>query len=249
MTIKIIINGANGRMGKSAVAYLPTQTDLSLVATAGRKDDLAGLIKQHQADVVVDLTTAEVAFDNASTIINAGARAVIGTSGFNDEHIATLQAQCKQKKLGGVIAPNFSISAILMMQLATQAAAHLPSVEIIEYHHDQKKDAPSGTAAKTAHMINAARKAAQLTVPPDPTTIELEQYPGCRGGHCHSVPTHSVRLPGFIATQEVIFGNTGETLSIRHSTINRDAFMPGIALACRRVMTLNELVYGLDNLL
>lgn len=247
MTINIIVNGANGKMGKQAVAYLPTQTDLNLVATAGRNDNLTQLITQHQADIVVDLTTAEVAFSNATTIINAGARPVIGTSGFSDDEIKTLQQQCKQKKLGGIIAPNFSISAILMMQLAAKAAAYLPNVEIIEAHHNQKKDAPSGTAAKTATMINAAREAAQLAVPIDPTVVE--QYPGCRGGDCHQVKIHSVRLPGFVATQEVIFGNTGETLSIRHNSINREAFMPGIALSCREVMKLDELVYGLESVL
>ncbi len=247
MTIQVIINGANGRMGKQATAYLPTQSDIHVIATAGKSDNLSQLIKQHQADVVVDLTTAEVAFDNAATIIESGARPVIGTTGFSDDQIATLQSRCQQQKRGGVIAPNFSISAILMMQFAAKAVAYLPAVEIVESHHDQKKDAPSGTAVKTAKMISDAREAAQLTAPADPTVIE--QYPGCRGGDCYSIPTHSVRLPGFLATQEVIFGNIGETLSIRHNSISRDAFMPGIALACRRVMTLSELVYGLEKLL
>ena len=246
MGINVIINGAKGRMGQHAVRYLGETADINVIAQAGRSDDLATLIKQHQTDVVLDLTVAGAAFDNASIIIETGTRPVIGTTGLTHEQIIELTQRCAKQSLGGVIAPNFSISALLMMQFSSQAAKVLPYVEIVEYHHENKKDAPSGTATKTATMISQARNE-RGEKPIDNTETQL--YPGCRGGDCDGVAIHSVRMPGFLATQEVVLGNAGETLSIRHSSISRDAFMPGVALACRGVMTLNELVYGLEHLL
>lgn len=245
--INVIINGARGRMGQCAQAYLAQQTDIRVVATGNRGDDITDLIKQHHAEVVVELTTPEVVFDNAFAIIAAGARPVIGATGLTPDQIATLEVACARQKLGGIIAPNFSVGAILMMRFAAQAARYLPHVEIIESHHDQKQDAPSGTADKTAKMLREAREQANLSVPVDNTVIE--QYLGARGGNCEGIRIHSVRLPGFLAKQEVIFGSTGETLSICHNSIDRQAFMPGIALSCRKVMALSELVYGLESLL
>ncbi|MCD6055480.1 MAG: dapB [Gammaproteobacteria bacterium] len=245
--VKVIVNGAKGRMGQCAVSYLSAQEGIELVAKAVKGDDLSALIHDYKADVVVDLTRPEAAYQNALTIIAAGARPVIGTTGIREEDIIKLQTKCRSEKRGGIIAPNFSISAVLIMKFAAELVRHLPAVEIIELHHDKKKDAPSGTAIKTAQMISEARKEARLAAPKDPTT--LEHYPGSRGGKCDDVPIHSIRLPGFLASQEVIFGSQGETLSLRHNSISRDAFMPGITLACQRVMDLTELVYGLEKLL
>ena len=245
--IKVIINGARGHMGQCAQTYLAQQNDIQVVAGGNRGDDISHLINEHNADIVVELTTPEAVFDNAFAIIASGARPVIGTTGLTTEQIATLEVACSKQKLGGIIAPNFSIGAVLMMHFAAQAATYLPAVEIIESHHDKKQDAPSGTAVKTAQMLREKREQANLTTPVDSTIVE--QYPGARGGNCEGIAIHSLRLPGFLAKQEVIFGNTGETLSICHNTIDRQAFMPGIALSCRKVMALSGLVYGLESLL
>lgn len=239
MSIKVIVNGAHGKMGRIAVNAVNAASDLTLVAQTGREDDLSQAINQHHADVVIDFTTPESVFMNAETIIKAGVRPVIGTTGLTPQQIETLTAQCAQKKLGGIIAPNFSLGAILMMKYAQDAARHFPNVEIIEMHHPQKKDAPSGTAIKTAHMIAAnrdARKAAPLKPVP------------ARGETHDDVQIHSVRLPGFYSHQTVIFGGAGEVLTICHQGIDRQCCMPGIVLACQKVMSLNHLIYGLENI-
>ncbi|MGE3920810.1 MAG: 4-hydroxy-tetrahydrodipicolinate reductase, partial [Gammaproteobacteria bacterium] len=168
---------------------------------------------------------------------------VIGTTGLLAEQIQALQQMANEKKMGGIIAPNFSIGAALMMKFAAEAVEFLPQVEIIELHHDGKKDAPSGTAIKTAELINAKRK----TIPAKKHSEEL--FPGSRGANVNQIHIHSIRLPGFIAHQEVIFGGHNETLTIRHDSIHRSAFMPGVILACKKVIHLNHLVYGLDHLL
>ena len=159
------------------------------------------------------------------------------------EEIHTLQQACEQKQLGGIIVPNFSIGAILMMRFAAEAAKFLPEAEIIETHHQQKLDAPSGTAMKTAEMIAAARQNAKQDL------LLKELVPGARGGSHHNVNIHSLRLPGVLARQQVIFGNLGETLSITHDSIDRACFMPGIILACQQVQTINNLYYGLEHFL
>lgn len=240
MSIKIIVNGANGKMGRIAVSAVNAASDLTLVAQTGRDDDLNQAIKLHHAEVVIDFTIPQSVFANAQTIINAGARPIIGTTGLTPQQIETLTAQCAQKKLGGIIAPNFSLGAVLMMKYAQDAARHLPNVEIIEMHHPQKLDAPSGTAVKTAHMIAAARDASKA----------FPLKPAAARGETHDdVQIHSVRLPGFYSHQTVIFGNTGEVLTICHQGIDRQCCMPGIVLACQRVMSLHHLVYGLENIL
>jgi 4-hydroxy-tetrahydrodipicolinate reductase len=241
--IRVLVNGAHGRMGQEAVKAVQADAELTLVGSAGKSDDLKAMIRDTKAQVVIDFTVASVAFESASTIIAAGAHPVIGTSGLSPEQIKKLQIQCVEKKLGGIIAPNFSIGAVLMMRYAKDAARYYQHVEIIEMHHAGKEDAPSGTAIKTAQMIAEAR-AEQL-----PKKTIRETIPGSRGASCENIPIHAVRLPGLIAAQEVIFGAPGETLSIRETSIDRSSFMPGVCLSCKRVITLDKLVYGLEDIL
>ena len=243
MRNRILVNGAYGKMGVLACETLSRHSDVQLVARLGRHDDLAAAISTHEADVVLDLTSAASVFANSRTIINHNACPVIGTSGLSAEEINELQQLCQEKNLGGLIVPNFSIAAVLMMRFAAVAARYFPEVEIIEAHHPQKLDAPSGTAIKTADVIGCARvkekQALQLK----------ESVSGARGASCHDVPIHSLRLPGILARQDVIFGQEGETLTLTHNSIDRGAFMPGVMLACQRVVHLNTLYYGLEHIL
>lgn len=236
--IKVIINGAKGRMGQESVKAVTNDPLLELVAETDISDDLSEKIKQTSADVVVDFTLASVGFKNAKTILESGARPVIGTSGFDKKSVEELSELVKEKKLGGIIAPNFAIGAVLMMKFAKEAAKYLPNVEIIELHHDKKEDFPSGTAIKTAELISEGRGAEFFS----------KEDQG-RAVYHAGVPIHSVRLPGFVAHQEIIFGGTAQTLSIRHDSIHRESFMPGVVLACKEVMKLNRLVFGLDEIL
>lgn len=240
MSIKVIVNGAKGKMGQVAVSAINSAADLTLVAATGRNDDLAQTIQLHQADIVIDFTTPQAVFANAQTIIHAGARPIIGTTGLTPEQITILTTQCSQKKRGGIIAPNFSLGAVLMMKYAQDAARYLFNVEIIEMHHPQKLDAPSGTAVKTAHMIAANRDASKA--------FPLKPAPA-RGETHDQVQIHSLRLPGFYSHQTVIFGNTGEVLTLCHQGIDRQCCIPGILLACRQAMSLDHLIYGLENIL
>lgn len=243
MLTRVIVNGASGKMGALACETLNAHPEFTLVAQLGRQDNLAQTIHDTQTQIVVDLTRADTVYQNSLAIINNGARPVIGTSGLLPEQISELAIKCEEQGFGGVIAPNFSISAVLMMLFAAKAAEYFSEVEIVETHHQQKLDAPSGTALKTAEMIAAARK-----TPKNQLNLK-ELIPGARGGmHC-DINIHSLRLPGVLARQQVIFGNAGETLSITDDSISRNCFMPGIVLACQKVMTLNSLVYGLEHLL
>jgi 4-hydroxy-tetrahydrodipicolinate reductase len=243
MATRIIINGANGRMGQETVKTIQQEKSFELVGQANRGDNLSDLIKNTNANIVIDFTNAAAVFENALTIINAGVHPVIGATGLTAEQITDLQHICSNKKLGGIIVPNFSISAVLMMKFARETAKYLPNVEIIEMHHTGKLDSPSGTAIKTAEMIAEARN--------KHSTISQthEVVPGSRGANYHGIPIHAVRLPGFVADQEVIFGNQGETFALHHRTINREAFMPGVKLACQKVLDLQQLVYGLEHIL
>lgn len=241
--IRVLVNGAHGKMGQATVAAVQQDTRLTLVGAAGREDDLVSMIASTQAQVVVDFTLATVAFDNAQRIIEAGARPVIGTSGLNTEQVATLSQHCAHKKLGGIIAPNFSIGAVLMMRYAQAAARYFTEVEIVEMHHPRKLDAPSGTALRTAELIAQAQP--HLTHRQSQGVGMTES----RGANHQGVPIHALRLSGVIANQSVIFGGQGETLTIQHNTLSREAFMPGVCLACVGVMGLDGLVYGLEHLL
>lgn len=243
MLTKVIVNGANGKMGSLACDTLANQSEFELVGKLTRQDNLAQAIKETKAQIVVDLTRADCVYDNAMTIIKQGAHPVIGTSGLIPEQIKELSIECEARHLGCIIVPNFSIGAVLMMSFAAKAAQYLSEVEIIETHHQQKLDAPSGTALKTAEMIAEARKN------PKNQLALKELIPGARGGLHHEINIHSLRLPGVLARQEVIFGNLGETLSITHDSIDRRCFMPGVVLACQKVLTLSRLLYGLEHLL
>ncbi|AAO91204.1 4-hydroxy-tetrahydrodipicolinate reductase [Coxiella burnetii] len=239
MAINVIINGINGKMGRVVKENITAQSDLELVSGTGRQDDLAKTIQTTHADVVIDFTTPQSVFHNAEIIIQSGARPVIGTTGLTLEQIALLDKQCRNKKLGAIVAPNFSVGAVLMMKYAKEAAHYFPDVEIIEMHHSQKIDAPSGTAIKTAQMIGEMRSSKKDEPFKDRARGEIK----------NGIPIHSIRLPGLFSHQSVIFGSNGETLTIRHDGMDRNCTMPGIFMACRKVMELDYLVYGLENLL
>lgn len=243
MVIKVIVNGAEGKMGQETVKAIQHDETFELVGATTKIDDLTAIIVKTNAQVVVDFTVSSVAFTNASIIINAGAHPVIGTSGFLPEQITELKKRCLQKKLGGIIAPNFSIGAVLMMQFAKQAAKYYPHAEIIEMHHQTKEDSPSGTAIRTAELIAANR-----SEHPNHKKYH-ETIPGARGALLEDIPIHAVRLPGMIAHQMVVFGGKGEILTIREDTLHRECFMPGVKLACKKVLEIKELVYGLEHFL
>lgn len=244
MPVNVLVSGAKGRMGRFVVQAVSDDPETTLVGETDLGDDLAAVIAATGARVVVDFTHPSAAYPNTEIIIAAGAHPVIGTTGFKPEEIAALQQQAAEKNLGGLIAPNFAIGAVLMMRFAAEAAQHLPHVEIIELHHDGKAEAPSGTAVKTAEMIAAMRPEA-----PQPQVESKELAPGARGTKRYPVPIHSVRLPGHVAHQEVILGGLGESLRIRHDSISRESFMPGVVLACKQVPHLDQLIYGLEHLL
>ncbi len=240
MAIRILVNGALGRMGLEVVQALQGNAKFDVVGTCGRNDDLSAAIKHSQADVVVDFTNANVVFDNSQKIIAAGARPVIGTSGLMPEQIEQLKSMAKAQHLGGIIAPNCSLGAVLMMKYATHWIKYFPEAEIIEMHHNEKLDAPSGTALRTAQVMSALRDKQPAAHP------ERLLVAGARGADVNGIHVHSIRLPGLVAHQEIIFGGMDETLRVRHDSIHRRCFMPGILLACEKVMGLTELVYGLE---
>tara|TARA_R110001583_G_scaffold51161_11_gene159780 strand:- start:12356 stop:13087 length:732 start_codon:yes stop_codon:yes gene_type:complete len=241
--VKVIVNGAKGRMGSEAVRAINNDDALELVGECDFGDDLSALIKNTGAQVVVDLTAASAGFSNTQIILNAGACPVIGTSGFQVEQVNQLQALAAEKKLGGLIAPNFSIGAVLMMKFSAEAAKYLPDAEIIEAHSPQKEESPSGTGIRTAELIAAAR----TKKPVECSDKELVE--GARGAELHGVKLHSIRLPGVVAQQTVFFGGLSETLKIEHNSQHRESFMPGICLACKEVVKRTELVYGLEYLM
>ena len=241
--IRVLINGAKGSMGMESVKAITEDQELELVAQTDLGDNLANTIKKTKADVVVDFTTAEVVMENSIAIIESGARPVIGTSGLLPEQVSNLNELCRTHNNGGIIVPNFAIGAVLMMKYAQDAAKYFPNVEIIELHHNHKADSPSGTAIKTANLLSESIKSVHDKID------NKEIISGARGAKSEGIRIHSVRLPGLVAHQEVIFGGKSQTLKIRHDSINRDSFMSGVCLACKKVMHLKELVYGLEHLL
>jgi 4-hydroxy-tetrahydrodipicolinate reductase len=241
---KVLVNGAKGKMGTMAVASIKADPDLTLVGETDKGDNLVEAIKQSGATVVVDLTTAGSGCDNIVTILKAGAHPVVGTSGFNSDQVAKLSALCADAKIGGVIAPNFSIGAVLMMCFAKEAAKYMSSVEIVETHHAQKHDAPSGTAVRTAEMIREAQGDRKT-----PLNRGVEMVQGSLGGVVADVPVHSLRLPGYLAHQRVIFGAPGQSLIIEHGSTGRESFMDGICAAAKKIVGTKELFYGLETLL
>lgn len=261
--IKIIVAGFKGKMGSTATKMVLDTPEFELVGVLDPHADESNLnelseytedipvfhrkedvLAETPVDVWIDFTIPEVAYENTRFALENSIRPVVGTTGLDEEDVKELQRLADQKRIGGLIAPNFAIGAILMMQFAAQAAKYFPDVEIIELHHDNKLDAPSGTAIKTAEMIVEERGAHQQGHPD-----EKESLAGARGADYHGMKIHSVRLPGLVAHQQVQFGSTGEGLTIRHDSYDRSSFMTGVALACTKVMENEQLVYGLENLL
>lgn len=246
MTINVGVLGAKGRMGAETVKAISAATDLQLVAQIDLGDSLEQLATSG-AQVIVDFTHPEAVMKNLEFAINNGMHVVVGTTGFDDAKLNQVKSWLeKNPKVGAVIAPNFGLGAVLMMQFAAKAARYFESVEIVELHHPDKADAPSGTASRTADLISEARKSAARPAMPDKTSSGLQ---GARGVKVGDVPIHSVRLRGLVAHQEVLLGDQGETLSIRHDSIDRTGFMPGVLLAVREVVKTPGLTFGLEHLM
>ena len=224
--MKVLVVGASGRMGRATCEAVEGATDLSLIGTADIDDDVPGSLESLAPEVVVDFTVPAAIAVHLPIYIDAGVHPVIGTTGLSDADLQSARTRSRERRLGGLIAPNFALGAVLMMEFAARAARYLSQIEISEYHHTGKLDAPSGTSLMTRRKIAAALR--------DPE---------------REIPIHSVRLDGFLASQEVFLGGDGERLTLRHDSIDRRCFMPGVLLAIRRVARLPELVVGLENLL
>lgn len=256
--IKVGVSGAMGKMGKEVVNAVCDSNDFELVCavdvigieTEICKDvrimgDLKGAIEITKPDVIIDFTQPKYVFENAKICLENGVRPVIGTTGLTEEQIKTLKDITEKNSLGCFIAPNFSTGAVLMMKFAQMAAKYFDNAEIIEMHHNQKKDAPSGTAIKTAQMM-----AQENNCFTKGNCEETEIIPCSRGGSANAdIHIHSVRMPGYMASQEVLFGSSGQILSIRHDSVDRKCYMPGVLLAAKYTAEHNEFVYGLDNIL
>lgn len=242
--IKVGVLGAAGRMGAEVVNAVEVSSDCTLVAALDFRDSLDQLVTSG-AQVVVDFTTPDSVMANLEFLITHKIHAVVGTTGFDDARMSKLkELSAAHPEVGILIAPNFAIGAVLMMEFAAKAAQFFESAEIIELHHPNKIDAPSGTAARTASLMTDARKAANLAAMPDATSTSLV---GARGALVGDIPVHSVRLRGLIAHQEVLFGGSGETLSIRHDSLDRAGFMPGVLLGIRSVISRPGVTFGLEH--
>ncbi|SJZ31666.1 4-hydroxy-tetrahydrodipicolinate reductase [Selenihalanaerobacter shriftii] len=259
---RVLVNGARGKMGEEVVKLIDRKEDLELAGAVDLVDvdedigellslsgeveietDLKLAIADKSPDVIVDFTTPQVVMENIKTGLEAGVDMVVGTTGITEVDIENLEVLAMETETNIIIAPNFAIGAILMMEFSKMAAKYLDQAEIIELHHDQKLDAPSGTAIKTAELINQVRKNKKVE------KDVIEKIPGARGGEQEGLNIHSVRLPGLVAHQEVIFGGVGQTLKIRHDSIDRRSFMPGVKLAIDKLKNIDGVVYGLDNLM
>jgi len=241
--IKVGVLGARGRMGAEVVKAVTEANDLELVAALDLGDSLDQLVSKG-AQVVVDFTTPDSVMANLEFLISNGISAVVGTTGFDDSRVAKVKAlSTANPKVGILIAPNFAIGAVLMMEFATKAAKYFESAEIIELHHPNKVDAPSGTASRTAELMTQARKDAGLGAMPDATNSGIT---AARGANVGDIPVHSIRLRGLIAHQEVLLGGLGETLTIRHDSLDRVGFMPGVLLGVRKVISNPGLTFGLE---
>jgi 4-hydroxy-tetrahydrodipicolinate reductase len=261
----VLVNGACGRMGQEVVKTVVAEEDMELVAAvdvanAGKDigsivglgelgifvtDDLENAVSSSNPEIMIDFTNPRVVMNGLKIAIGAGMHCVVGTTGLSEADLEELNAMSRQANVGVIVAPNFAIGAVLMMRFAEIAAKYLADVEIIELHHDKKMDSPSGTAIKTAELIVKQQEEARRFRPRD----EFQKISGVRGGQLGGVHIHSVRLPGLVAHQEVIFGGLGQTLRIRHDSMNRDSFMPGVVMAIREVTKIQGVVYGLEQLL
>lgn len=263
MNIKVAVNGALGRMGKEVVRAVLKEPEIELVAAIDLKgsggdigpavgleplqvnvaQDLNRVLEETKPHVLVDFTSPYTVMQNIETALAHRVRPVVGTTGITESDLEKIKALSAASETSVLIAPNFAIGAILMMHFAVQAAKYLPEVEIIELHNDKKTDAPSGTAIKTAEMILKTRRQAAKR------KDGLEKITGARGGDLEGIRIHSVRLPGFVAHQEVIFGGNGQTLTIRHDSTDRSSFMPGVIWGIKEIMKREGVIYGLENLL
>jgi 4-hydroxy-tetrahydrodipicolinate reductase len=242
--MRVAVLGAKGKVGATMVTAVQDATDLELSAEIDAGDPLT-LLTDSGTDVVIDFTHPDVVMDNLEFLIDNGIHAVVGTTGFTDRRIIQVEQWLSARPdVAVLIAPNFAIGAVLSMHFAKQAARHFESVEVIELHHPQKADAPSGTAARTAKLIAEARKG--LPPNPDATSTGLD---GARGADVDGIPVHSIRLAGLVAHQEVLFGTQGETLTIRHDSLDRTSFVPGVLLGVRKVAERPGLTIGIEPLL
>ncbi|MBS1724983.1 MAG: 4-hydroxy-tetrahydrodipicolinate reductase [Armatimonadetes bacterium] len=262
--VKVAVAGACGRMGQESLRALGGAPEFEVVAAVDKSNPgesarsvagspapdiaihnkLGESLDATKPDVLLDLTHASCAADNTVSALKRRIAVVIGTSGLSNEDLSAIREACMTHETPALLVPNFAIGAILMMRFAEQAAKWFPSAEIIELHHDGKADSPSGTATRTAEMIAAARESV-----PRRAVGAVEKFPGARGAQVKGIQTHSVRLPGLVAHQEVLFGGPGELLTIRHDSMNRGSFMEGVKYACREVRGLNGFVVGLDKLM
>ncbi|MGV3725050.1 MAG: 4-hydroxy-tetrahydrodipicolinate reductase [Actinomycetota bacterium] len=265
MSVRVAVVGAAGRMGRNVIKAVHEDAETELVAAVDRShvgtdsgefagvgatgvlisDHLADALKSSGAEVLVDFTLGEIAYHNALVALEAGVSPVIGATGMSPAQVEEIRALAEKRGTPAFIAPNFAIGAVLMMLFARQAARYLPEVEVIELHHEKKVDAPSGTAMRTIELILEGR-GERTAVRPAHEDIKVE---GARGGDVDGVRVHSVRLPGYVAHQECIFGGLGQTLTLRHDSIDRASFMPGVILSCKKVRALTGLVIGLEHLL
>ena len=258
--MRVLVCGAAGRMGQHVAQAVVAEPDLQLVGLCDLSNipddiaqsvpdivcgsNLAAVINESSPEVMVDFTDASAGTDNILLAIDAGVSPVVGTTGFSPRDLEEIDTRSRVAGVGAFIAPNFALGAVMLMQMCETAGPFFDHIEIIELHHDKKIDAPSGTALHTAQGIIDARGKDAAKVPTDTFTLE-----GVRGGDYKGIKLHSVRLPGLVAHQEVMFGALGQTLTIRHDSTSRDSFMPGVILAVRRVRALEGIVIGLDKLL
>jgi 4-hydroxy-tetrahydrodipicolinate reductase len=243
---RVAVLGAKGRMGSTSVAAIDAADGLEVVAQIDVGDSLHA-ITDSGAEVALDFTQPDAALDNVRWCIEHGVNVVVGTSGFSEAKLDEVRALLGENpSVGVLVVPNFSIGAVLLMQFAADAAKYFESVEVIEMHHPNKVDAPSGTAVRTAELIAQARAAAGLGPVPDATTTDPD---GARGASVAGIPIHAIRARGFVASQEVVFGDAGETFTLRHDSHDRESFMPGVITALRGVGSLRGLTVGLESLL
>jgi 4-hydroxy-tetrahydrodipicolinate reductase len=241
--IKVGVIGAAGRMGSEVCRAVERDAELDLAATVDRQGSLAQLVDAG-VEVAVEFSTPASVKDNTAWCVEHGIHTVVGATGLTEQDLSDLEQLCGEHGVNVFVAPNFAVGAVLMMRFAAEAAPYFERVEIVERHHENKLDAPSGTALRTAALMNDARGRAWAT-----EIVGSESLASSRGGEVEGVHLHSLRLPGSVAHQEVILGSPGQTLTIRHDSLDRSSFMPGVVLAIKRVSTLDGLVVGLEHLL
>lgn len=254
--IKVSVVGGLGKMGQETIKAISNEKDMEIVAVldafkigesveiGGKSFVIESSIEESakNTDVFIDFTGPKSVKNNAKVIINLGKNLIIGATGLSEQDLEDLKKQSKEKNVKVMVIPNFAIGAVLMMKFSKDAAKYLPEVEIIEYHHPNKLDAPSGTAIKTAQLIKEVKAKR-------PEVKGVELMDGARGANLDDINIHSVRLNGYVASQEVIFGGLGQTLKIRHDSINRESFMPGVVLTVRKINEIRGFIYGLENVL